>query len=470
MTSLPAELESLVCSFLSIADLKAARQVNKRWAHISASFLFEELWITQPTLQKLEDISCHKTLRFHVKMIVIHILPVPIIPQWAWKVKDQLNFMRKNPEKLAVKFPRYKFLYDEQQRFASSDVGVTTMRRAVDKLPQLLCLEGRAMPPPEQRRQYFLPPLGSPGYWDDHEIYKYVQKLNSIGDVKDAEKYIGDTLRGLFQTRSGLKIKHFIPGFLYSQSITKPNQLMPGIALPEHLQALEVHVRFCDWVNEHMSGLQNTLSKTRCLKRLLLDVGPRRTYDNSDILEGFRPSLPKLEHLAICGGHTTEYSLTALLTQIIGNLRSLRLDMVSLVDPPPGQQSTSWSQVLSIFLSEEGRLARITLTDLSYFHPDDWSKTWLTAQCLLSIRDAISYKAALPENEAYDDKNCAQRQGDKYVSGPLQPLTICWEMLQQSRSDLAKERRPLLHRCTRMPHVSELTVLDQARCGCSLGF
>ena len=298
------------------------------------------------------------------------------------------------------------------------------------------------MPPPEQRRQYFLPPLGSSGYWDDNEIYRYMQNLISIGDVKDAVKFMGDTLRGLFQTRSGLKIKHFVPGILCSQSITRPNQSMPGLALPEHLQALEVHIRFCNGVDEHMSGLQNTLSKTICLERLLLDIGPRRTHARCDLLEGFRPSLPKLEHLAICGGHTTEYSLTSLLTQLIGSLRSLRLDMVSLIDQPLGQQSTSWSQMLSIFLSEEGGLARITLTDLSYFHPDDWSKTWLTAQCLLSIQDAISHKAALPENEAYDDENCAHRQGDKYDSGPSypMPLTICWETLRQSRREMRSER------------------------------
>ena len=351
--------------------------------------------------------------------------------------------MRKNPEKVAVKFPRYKFLYDEQQLFASSDVGVTTMRRAVDKLPQLFCLEGRAMPPPEQRRRYFLPPLGSPGYWDDHEIYRYIQSLISIGDVEDAVNFMGDTLRGLFQTRSGLKIKHFIPGVLYSQSITKPDQSMPGLALPEYLQALEVRIRFCNGVDEHMSGLQKTLSKTICLERLLLDIGPRRTHGHVDLLEGFRPSLPKLEHLAICGGHTTKYSLTALLPQLISNLRSLRLDMVSLIDPPLRQQSTSWLQVLSIFLSEEWGLARITLTDLSYFHPDDYNKTWLTAQCLLSIQDAISEKAALPKNEAYDDENCAHRQSDKYASGPSypQPFTICWETLRQSRSDLRREKR-----------------------------
>ena len=135
MSSLPAELESLVCSFLSIVDLKAARQVNKRWAHISGPFLFEELWITQPTLQKLQDVSCHETLRNHVKKIVLHILPVPVLPPWAWKVDKRLKFLRKHPEELAIKLPRYKFLYDEQQRFAGSDLGVATMRRAVDKLP-----------------------------------------------------------------------------------------------------------------------------------------------------------------------------------------------------------------------------------------------------------------------------------------------------------------------------------------------
>ena len=188
-------------------------------------------------------------------------------------------------------------------------------------------------------------------------------------------------------------------------------------------------------------------------KRLVLKIGPRRTHAHGDLLEGFSPSLPKLEHLAICGGHTTEYSLSFLLTQLIGNLNSLRLDMVSLIDPPPGQQSASWSQMLSIFLSEKGHLARITLTDLSYFYPDDWSKKWLTAQCLLPMQDAISHKAALPEKEAYDDKNCAHRQGEKYDSSPTYPMlhTICWETLQQSRSELQTERQFSYSR-TRIPH------------------
>ena len=442
MSSLPAELANLVCSFLSIADLKRARQINKRWAYISGPFLFEELWIAQPTLQKLEDVSCHETLRFHVKKIVLYILPVPVLPPKAWIVERRLKFLRKSPEELASKFPRYKFLYDEQQRFAGSDLGVAAMRRAVDKLPQLLYLEARAMPPPEQRKQYFLPLLGSPGYLDDLAIYRYVQRLISIRDVKDAINFMGNTLRGLFQTRSGRKIKHFSSGILYSQSITKPSQSMLGLALPEHLKALEVHIRFFDYVDEHMSGLQNALSKTLCLERLVLDIGPLRTRARCDFLEGFHPSLPKLERLEICGGHTTEDSLTSLLTQFIGSLRSLRLDMISLIDQPLGQKSTSWSQMLSIFLSEEGGLARITLTDLSYFHPDKWSKTWLTARCLLSIQDAISHKAALPENEAYDDENCAHRQGSAYYSGPIHPnvLPVCWETLQRLRSEMRRDR------------------------------
>ena len=437
MSRLPAELESSVCSFLNIADLKRARQVNRRWAYISGPFLFEELWIAQPTLQKLEDVSCHETLRFHVKNIVLHILPVPVIPPTAWEAERRLEFLRKSPEELAFKFSRYKFLYDEQKSFAGSDLGVATMRRAVDKLPHLIGLEARAMTPAEQRMQHFLPPLGSPGYLDDLAAYRYVQRLISRKDIKDAIKFMRNTLRGLFQTRSGRKIKHFSPGILCSRYITKRIQSMRGLALPEHLKALEVHIRFFDDVDEHMSGLQTTLSKTLCLERLVLDIGLIRSRTRCDFLEGFRPSLPKLEHLEICGGHTTEDSLTSLLTQFIGSLRGLRLDKVSLIDQPLGQQSTSWSQVLSIFLSEEGGLARITLTDLSYFHPDKRSKTWLTAQCLLSIQDAISHKAALLENEAYDD---AHRQSRAYYSGPIPPglRHPVWEMLEGLWSELRR--------------------------------
>ena len=365
MSSLPAELESLVCSFLSIADLKSARQVNKRWAYISGPFLFEELWIAQPTFQKLEDVSCHETIRFHVKKIVLHTLPVPALPTAAWKAERRLKFLPKSPEGLASKFPRYKLLYDEQQRFASSDLGVATLTRAVDKLPQLLGLEARAMPPPKQWMQLFLPPLGSPRNLDDLAFYRYLQRSISIRDVKDVMKFMSNALRGLFQTRSGLKIKHFSPGILYSESITKPSQATPGLALSENLKALEVHVRFFDTVDKHMSGLQDTLSKTLYLERLVLDIGPLTFYTRCDFLEGFRPSLPKLEHLEICGGHTTEYSLISLLTQYIGSLRSLRLDMVSLIDQSTGGQSTSWLHMLSIFLSEEWNLTKVTLIDLS---------------------------------------------------------------------------------------------------------
>ena len=145
MSSLPAELESLVCSFLSIADLKTARQVNKRWAHITGPFLFEELWIAQPTLQNLEDVSCHDTLRFYVKKIVLLELPVPVIIPTAWTAERRLEFSRMSPEELAFKFPLYKIRYDAEQYFVDSGFGVAIdiVRRAVDKLPQLHGLESR---------------------------------------------------------------------------------------------------------------------------------------------------------------------------------------------------------------------------------------------------------------------------------------------------------------------------------------
>ena len=312
------------------------------------------------------------------------------------------------------------------------------MRRAVDKLPQLLSLETRSMTPPGQRMHYFLPPLGSPGYSDDLAIYRYVQRLTSIGDVKDAMKFMNNTLIGFFRRQSRLKIKHFSPGILYSHLIAKPSQATPGLALPEHLKALVVHIRFYDTVDEHMSGLQNTLSKTLCLERLVLNIGPHKTHPHCDFLEGFRPSLPKLEHLEIRGGHTTEYSLTSLLTQYIGSLRNLRLDMVSLIGQGPGQQSTSWLQMMSKFLSKDWNLVKFTLKDLSYFYPDGLSKTWLTAQFLLSVQDTISHKAALPNNEVYDDDDCAYRQSSKYYSGPnhayVKPL--CWELLGRLRREL----------------------------------
>ena len=200
---------------------------------------------------------------------------------------------------------------------------------------------------------------------DDLAIYRYVQRLTSIGVVKDAMKFMKNTLIGLFQTHAGLKIKHFSPGILYSHLITKPSQATPGLALPEHLKALELHIRFYDTADQHMSGLQNTLSKMLCLERLVLEIGPHRTHTRCDFLEGFRPSLPKLEHLEICGGHIAGYYLPSLLIQYIGCLRSLRLDMVSLIGQPQGQQSSSWLQMLSIFLSEDWSLAKVALFVLS---------------------------------------------------------------------------------------------------------
>ncbi len=403
MSGLPVELGSLVCSFLSIADLKTARQVNKKWAYVSGPFLFEELWIAQATFQNLEDISCHGALRFYIKKIVLIIPSVPRIPPTAWKDESRLKLLHMSPSELASNFQRYKFLYHEQQRFAGSDLGVATMRRAVDKLPQLLCLEGRTTPLAALGVQYFAPLPYYSGYMGDIAVFNFVRGPVSLKERGDAAKFMRETLTGLFQARSSRKIKQFSPGFLSWQFITMPSQSMLGLALFEHLKALEVRVQYSNDVDEQMSGLQNTLSKTPCLERLVLKIGPIRTRNRSDVLEGFRPSLPKLEHFELCGGHTIEHSLTSLLTQFIGSLRYLRLDMVSLVDQPLVQHSTSWSQMLSIFVSEEWDLARVILRDLSYFHPDKWSKTWLTNECLFAIQDTISHGSALPKNESYDD-------------------------------------------------------------------
>ena len=270
------------------------------------------------------------------------------------------------------------------------------------------------MPPTAQRMQCFVPPSGSPGYLDDLAILNLVQEKVEFEYFNDVMVSMKNTLIGLFQTPSGRKIKHFIQGFDSWPFITSPCPLR--LALFEHLNALEVRIPFDKYVDEHMSGLQDTLSRTPRLEKLVLVIGPTRARTYSDVLEGFRPSLPKLEHFEIRGGSTTEYSLISLFTQFIGSLRSLRLDSVSLIDQPLGQQITPSSQMLSIFLSEEWGLARVTLTDLSYFHRDKRSRIWLIAQYLLSIQDAISYKAALPENEAYD--------GDGQVHRYTRPSTF----------------------------------------------
>lgn len=413
MSGLPAELESLVCSFLSIADLKAARLVNKRWSDIAAPFLFEEIWIAQATFQKLEDVSCHKSLRFHVKKIVLSILPVPVIPPVTWQGWDGLRF-HMDPEKFATRLQQYQFLYDEQERFAASDLGGATMRRAIDRLPQLLCLDVGEIPPIEIGMKYFVPPVRSPCYFDDLAIFQFVYGLNELTDINDTIQFMSNTLRGLFQTLSGRKIKHFHPGCLAKWYFTKPTQLMLGLALFEHLKTLDLQIRSVIDVDEHMSGLQTTLSKIPCLEKLVLNFETGRALARSDVFDGFSPSLPKLEHFEICGSHTTEASLTSLLTHFIGSLRRLRLDTVSLIDQPLEQHSTSWSRMLSIFVSEDCNLARVTLKKLSYFHPDKWSKTWLTTQCLLSIQDKISHKAALPKTEAYDNNSRVDRYTDNH--------------------------------------------------------
>ena len=192
-----------------------------------------------------------------------------------------------------------------------------------------------------------------------------------------------------------------------------------------------------------MSGLQNTLSKTPYLEKLVLIIGHARTLTCPDVLEGFRRSLSKLEHLEICGGHTTEYSLTSLLTQFTSSLRDLTIENVSLVDQPLGQHSISWSQMLSMFLSEEWNLPRITLKDLSYFYRAIRTRKWLITQCLLSIQDAISQRATVPENKAYDDDGCAHNHSIRYYSDPPYYPTvkpIYWEILKRLRSEQRKER------------------------------
>ena len=65
----------------------------------------------------------------------------------------------------------------------------------------------------------------------------------------------------------------------------------------------------------------------------------------------------------------------------------------------------------------------------------------MTAQCLLSIQSTISHKAALLNNEAYEDNRCAHRQRSKNYSGPIHEyvLPVCWGLLGQLRRELRDE-------------------------------
>lgn len=81
MDQLPAKLKAEVCNFVEYGDLKVARQHHKDWADPATRALFEELWITQSILRKLEAIAHHERVCC-VQAIVLHSEQIPQTIGW----------------------------------------------------------------------------------------------------------------------------------------------------------------------------------------------------------------------------------------------------------------------------------------------------------------------------------------------------------------------------------------------------
>ena len=155
-----------------------------------------------------------------------------------------------------------------------------------------------------------------------------------------------------------------------------------------------------------MERLGNSSWEVMNLEKLTLHCQRRRQrHDgtNTDLLQNFRPNLPKLRHFELYDAYTTESFLITLLTSFRGTLKGLRLEMLSLVQSDTEFPASTyvpaglWSSVLTIFKSESWNLDKIHLKKLSY--NGRTVRKLLMDEYLISVKNAILHGVAYPQKE-----------------------------------------------------------------------
>ena len=151
-------------------------------------------------------------------------------------------------------------------------------------------------------------------------------------------------------------------------------------------------------VHCNVKALSMLLEGAQNLQTLKLHESPCQRL-RIDILQCFRPSLPKLSSLSLYGITASEQDLIDFLLAFRAALAILYLGQVSLADGNTGQRMGSWDQVFRRVSGEFLCLNKIHLRSLHY-RPQRWRRPrgTLESTYLESIEHAILKGTDIPQS------------------------------------------------------------------------
>lgn len=121
METLPVELKQRICGLLGHEDLKSIRVVNKTWAYVAASYLFEEIIITPLSLERIRLIAQHELIATCVKSVTFYADLLPSILPETWHEILISETQMRTMEEVSFRYQRYVLGYCEQQRLCKNN-------------------------------------------------------------------------------------------------------------------------------------------------------------------------------------------------------------------------------------------------------------------------------------------------------------------------------------------------------------
>ncbi len=409
MNALPIELKQHICGFLHDEDLPSVRAVNSTWSHVAACRLFREITITPLSLERLRLIAQHELIATCVKRIILHVDLLPLVLPEMWHEGLIRSQFTHTPKEEAFAFRRYVLAYRVQQRLRENDYKLNReiMDLSIPMLRKLLSLKlvvqseangsNQSNNSSRQNQQWFK-------VWDDLTCYAL--------DIREAFRPETDTFRqmtNLLKTlaNSDVHIQRLSLRSRGWQRILLSRQEPPcgGLTALKTLfldtSVFYNHLHSTADAHCNVTALGKLLEGAQNLQTLKLHENPCQR-PQIDILQYFRPSLPKLSWLNLYGIAASEQDLIDFLLAFRATLAILYLGQVSLAGGNTGQLMGSWHQVFRRVSGEFLYLNKIRLRSLHYLEsgPQRWrrSRVKLESAYLKSIEHAILKGTDIPQS------------------------------------------------------------------------
>ena len=403
MKHLPVELKQHICSVLDYEDLKSIRLVNKECAHVAVLYLFRRISVTPICLERLRLIAQHKVFATCIKEVDFYADLLPSIPPEIWHERLVRGSRPWTTEEESFRFQNYVLVYHEQQRLRENNHKLS--REIIDwSIPKLRGLQwirvftGENSCLRNEKDNKRFPNQQWSKAWNDLRIHA----LDNGGALLRGTE-ISTQLTNLLNALATSDV-HIRKLSIWNVSVSiwqsglqhRPEAHCAALRTLKTL-FLENSKEFSSTADVKTLGM--LLERAQSLQTLKLHWNGNK-FSQTDILQCFRPSLPRLSRLSLFDIRTTEKNLIETLQGYRATLTKLELVHISLTDRNTGPPFCSWHHFFRDMPEILPHLRKIHLRLLQYKIPrrGRWSRSQLESPYLEAVEHAIMNGTEMPQS------------------------------------------------------------------------